>query len=563
MYNTMQWTAFENVDKLIGSIHCKTVSYHIELPTLFTPEDGTSSPSTMKSLVEADCGGPNALVGLAQNYGTSNQRIVPTVNRGVSSLLPSTSLGEQFANDFLQRKAAAAPAPASFNMSALAAQLPKQSSSSSLANKWTNEYTAQPGHQLSTQWSQQYVASRPAYENAWAGATGLTVPYPTLAQSSTSVDSAMWSAEFLDNVESSMTSSSISNELTSELADSWAQEYTAGMPDAFDSMEKEWENIRKNIALSQKGEANLTEIDSYVHQEQNPFLTSADPLTEGDHLMQAGDLGNAMLAYEAAVQKNPRDAEAWCRLGLSHAENEHDGKAIAAFNNCLKIQPNNEEALLALSVSLANENSENEALHQLEKWLVAHQGGDPANVQKAPSSFSTFLDHETFANVEQLFLNAARQQSGTADAALQNALGVLYNLNRNYERAVECLKLAIASRPDDPRLWNRLGATLANGDHTPEAIAAYREALQRYPTYVRARYNLGISCMHLNSYREAVEHFVSALELQKGGSDSSSIWPTLRSASIRMLDAPTEILQALDRRDLNGIKAILSKMKPV
>lgn len=50
--------------------------------------------------------------------------------------------------------------------------------------------------------------------------------------------------------------------------------------------------------------------------------------------------------------------------------------------------------------------------------------------------------------VEERFLNAARQQSGTADADLQNALGILYNLNRNYERAVECIKLAIASRPD-------------------------------------------------------------------------------------------------------------------
>ncbi|KJH45615.1 hypothetical protein DICVIV_08351 [Dictyocaulus viviparus] len=33
----------------------------------------------MKSLVQADCGGPNALVNLAQNYGASNQRLAPIV----------------------------------------------------------------------------------------------------------------------------------------------------------------------------------------------------------------------------------------------------------------------------------------------------------------------------------------------------------------------------------------------------------------------------------------------------------------------------------------------------
>ena len=66
-------------------------------------------------------------------------------------------------------------------------------------------------------------------------------------------------------------------------------------------------------------------------------------MVDGDRLMEAGDLGNAMLAYEAAVQKNPTDAKAWCRLGLSHAENEHDAKAISAFKRCLEIEPNNQE----------------------------------------------------------------------------------------------------------------------------------------------------------------------------------------------------------------------------
>lgn len=62
-------------------------------------------------------------------------------------------------------------------------------------------------------------------------------------------------------------------------------------------------------------------------------------------------------------------------------------------------------------------------------------------------------------------------------------------------------------------------------------------------------------------FREAVEHFVSALELQKGGTDSSSIWPTLRSAAIRMRGAPEELLPALDRRDLAAFKAGLAKMR--
>ncbi|KAE9420823.1 hypothetical protein Angca_007177, partial [Angiostrongylus cantonensis] len=371
---------------------------------------------------------------------------------------------------------------------------------------------------------------------------------------SLSSDSTMWSSEYLDNIDTSLQPTPLS----SEVAGRWAQEFTSTEEDLWESLEKEWQAVQPNIAFTQTEEITNSQHDLYVHQVHNPFLSHVDPMAEGDRFMQSGDLGNAMLAYEAAVQRNPNDAKAWCHLGLSHAENENDSKAILALNECLKIQPDYQEALLALAVSLTNESAENSALTQLEKWLVAHQGGDPTNVQQTTrAGFSSFVDPDTFKQVEERFLSVARQQSGKADADLQNALGVLYNLNRNYDRAIECIKLAIANRPNDPCLWNRLGATLANGNRTPEAVAAYREALKRYPLYVRARYNLGISCLHLNSYREAIEHFVSALELQKGSADTSSIWPTLQSATIRMQDAPDTLFSALGRRDLNAFKAVL------
>ena len=56
---------------------------------------------------------------------------------------------------------------------------------------------------------------------------------------------------------------------------------------------------------------------------------------------------------------------------------------------------------------------------------------------------------------------------------------------------------------------------LANGDQSEEAIGAYRKALDIYPGFVRARYNLGISCINLKvnifrsstTYRFLTQHF--------------------------------------------------------
>lgn len=119
-------------------------------------------------------------------------------------------------------------------------------------------------------------------------------------------------------------------------------------------------------------------------------------------------------------------------------------------------------------------------------------------------------------------------------------------------------------QPDNAKIWNRLGASLANGNRSTEAVEAYQRALEIRPGFIRARYNVGIICINLKAYREAVEHFLVALNHQASSRNrsglnvdltsnqmSDTIWSTLRMAISLM--GRHDMQPAIDNRDLGAL----------
>ncbi|VDK20487.1 unnamed protein product [Anisakis simplex] len=163
-----------------------------------------------------------------------------------------------------------------------------------------------------------------------------------------------------------------------------------------------------------------------------------------------GDLLNAILHFESVIHENPSNSQAWYMLGLCQAENERDLQAIAAFKKSIQIDPKNAEAILALSVSYANESMPNESLRLLDEWLSVHPiyGHDNADRISISNTKSYSLDENHFKKVEERFMKAVQKQSESVDVQLQNALSILYNLNENYQRAIDSLNIALSIEPD-------------------------------------------------------------------------------------------------------------------
>ncbi|CAG5171667.1 uncharacterized protein ALTATR162_LOCUS7359 [Alternaria atra] len=321
-------------------------------------------------------------------------------------------------------------------------------------------------------------------------------------------------------------------------------------------------------------------MGDYLFEQENLFKNVTNPFEEGVKIMEdGGNLSLAALAFEAAVQKDPNHIAAWVRLGESQAQNEKETPAIRALEHALKQDPSNLEALMGLAVSYTNEGYESTAYRTLERWLATKY---PSLIKEPLSSDAEmgFTDrHLLHEKVTNLFIQAA-QLSPTGeqmDPDVQVGLGVLFYGVEEYDKAVDCFGAALASTESGVSnsssqvhlLWNRLGATLANSGRSEEAIDAYSRALALRPNFVRARYNLGVSCINIGCYTEAAQHLLGALAMHKvveregkekarevvgeGVSDSQLDNMIHQNQSTNLYDTLRRVFGQMGRRDLSDI----------
>uniref|UniRef100_A0A3B1JFV8 PEX5-related protein n=1 Tax=Astyanax mexicanus TaxID=7994 RepID=A0A3B1JFV8_ASTMX len=376
----------------------------------------------------------------------------------------------------------------------------------------------------------------------------------------------LWSADF---------KSSLSNKHALELSISTESDpgpTTQSDTEFWDKMQAEWEELARRNWLEDGESEGLIPLNispnetGYFFHTDNPYKEWPNAFEEGVQKCREGDLNSAVLLLEAAILQDPQDSEAWQVLGTTQAENENEQAAIVCLQRCLELHPNNLSALMALAVSLTNTGQQQEACEALHRWIrhnpaYRHLLQDRSPLDGSPlpkrrgSSVSPIssLGCSQLVEVLELYQEAVQQNPSSVDPDLQTGLGVLFNLSSDFDKAVDAFNAALSVRPEDYLLWNRLGATLANGDRSEEAVEAYTRALELQPGFIRSRYNLGISCINLGAHREAVSNFLTALNQQRKNRShqvmSSSIWAALRIA-LSIMDLP-ELIHAASVGDLD------------
>ncbi|KAI6098976.1 hypothetical protein EDD16DRAFT_1661217 [Pisolithus croceorrhizus] len=360
---------------------------------------------------------------------------------------------------------------------------------------------------------------------------------------------------------------------------STAESATAGTPASPAVLQKRkevgrWHELQDAWEQFEATTTGVRPVVEYEFQEENPY--TGGNLEVGEtrhHAMHVGGVERtyeSLLKVEAAVQQDPYNGRAWYELGVRQQSNEREAKAVQALRRCLELDPSHLPAWLALAVSYANESNRTGTYNALREWALRNPDPRYSEVVKAWRDKLSESGSVNFYRLVDMLIDMVRASGGTVrevDADVQVALAVLLNTMEDYPRALDCFLTALAVRPDDWLLYNRVGATMANSGRADEALQYYYRALELNPGYIRARYNLGISCINLRRYEEAATHILDALVLQdseggdtletgsatnRRGVTSSALWNSLKATCLHLQRA--DLASMCDRRDLDEFR---------
>ena len=331
----------------------------------------------------------------------------------------------------------------------------------------------------------------------------------------------------------------------------WTENYNKNLNE---EPTQEWEELQKDYKNEQGYVDNMGygytfdqvrhRYPPYKFNTNNNYLINAPQ--SSDYIEQLYNIDSSMnesiKALEAAVQLT-NDAFSWFCLGIRHYENENDMNAIYALRKCVEREPI-KEAYATLAVVYTNENFKLDAFESISKWLDLNEEYSMITV---PST--TKIDNDLYNRLLKCL------ELHPNDAELNIMMGVLCHLRHELPKAAECFKSALLQKPEDHKLWNKLGATYANSNQNNLARESYFKALQLHPGFIRARYNLAIACISEQNYKEAIEHLLQSLKLQitEQQTTSDSLWSTLKMACL-MLNRP-DLGQKCDEKELAAFES--------
>jgi arylsulfatase A-like enzyme/Tfp pilus assembly protein PilF len=235
-------------------------------------------------------------------------------------------------------------------------------------------------------------------------------------------------------------------------------------------------------------------------EEFNAILEAGDAFHAGDF-----PAGEALLAR--VQEKDPQMYIVPFMLAEGAARQQKWEEASAAFQRCLQLNPNFDQAMTGLSRALMFLGKSDEAAQWARNALKVNSANYRAWYQLGA------IEAKTDKNAAIADYKKALSIQGSF-APLRRDLGLLYFQRQNYTEAAEHLSKAAELGVNDAPLYNFLGIAYGHTNRLAKAVESYEKAIRTDPKLAEAHLNLGFAYQKLGQPAAAQKEYAEACRLQ-------------------------------------------------
>jgi tetratricopeptide (TPR) repeat protein len=240
------------------------------------------------------------------------------------------------------------------------------------------------------------------------------------------------------------------------------------------------------------------------------WLGSAEGLyAAGLRYMGLENFEKALFYFIETVKKDPNNSDAYFQIGYCRAKLGSYGDAIGAYQRAIQIKPRDGEAHNNLCAAYGRVGRYGEAIESCKRAIQLR----PDFAEAYNNLGWSYQRHNRYTEAMEFYKEAIRLKPDFAMAHYN--LGNSYSALKDYERAIESYKQAIRIKFDYAEGHLNMGAAYHQMGRFEEAIASYKEAIKIKPNLPEAYLNLGMTYLKLGDRGSALDEYKILKDLDK------------------------------------------------
>ena len=272
--------------------------------------------------------------------------------------------------------------------------------------------------------------------------------------------------------------------------------------------------------------------------------TSSDDVKKGIAALKGGDVNGAKAAFEVAVQKNPKQADAHHYLGLVNDQMGARTEAEKHYRKALELSPDLEESAVNLAALLVENGKYDDAAGLMKKAIAKNPKSaalqvnlgmalsGKGDVDAASKAFEeaiklepnngihlvTYASHLARNNKKDEAITKLKQAEKTAanDAGVLASVALEYKGLKDFKSCVAVLDKAV-SQKDLAELRIYRGTCKLGLKDLPGATTEFKDAVAKEPNNALAHYSLGNALADGGKLTEAISEWETYLKLAPDG----------------------------------------------